>query len=99
MKNIVLLCSGGMSTSILVNKVKEVADTEGYDLTIAAYGMSEAPAVVPSADLVLLGPQVRFSKGDLEKAYPDKKIDVIEMRAYGTMNGAAVLKSIQAHLD
>ncbi len=99
MKNIVLLCSGGMSTSILVNKIKEVADGEGYPITIAAYGMSEAPVVVPDADIVLLGPQVRFSQGDLKKKFPEKIIDVIDMRAYGTMNGAAVLKTIQEKLD
>lgn len=99
MKNIVLLCSGGMSTSLLVNKVKEEASKEGYELTIEAYGMSEAPSVVPAADLVLLGPQVRFSKGDLEKKFPEKQIDVIDMRAYGMMDGASVLKTIKEKCD
>lgn len=95
MKNIVLLCAGGMSTSILVNKIKEKATEANFDLEIAAYGISEAPNVVPAADLVLLGPQVRFSKGDLEKKFPDAKIEVIDMRAYGMMDGDAVLKTIQ----
>lgn len=95
MKNVVLLCAGGMSTSLLVNKIKEEADKVGFELQIAAYGMSEAPNVVPDADLVLLGPQVRFNQGDLQKKFADKQIEVIDMRAYGMMDGAAVLKTIQ----
>lgn len=95
MKNIVLLCAGGMSTSILVNKVKEKATEENFELEIAAYGISEAANVVPNADLVLLGPQVRFSMGELERKYPDAKIEVIDMRAYGMMDGASVLATIK----
>ena len=99
MKNIVLLCSGGMSTSLLVNKIKEIADGEDYPITIAAYGLSEAPRVVPDSDIVLLGPQVRFNLNDLKAKYPDKLFDVIDMRAYGTMDGAAVLKMVKTALD
>ncbi|MCI6171053.1 MAG: PTS sugar transporter subunit IIB, partial [Selenomonas bovis] len=42
MKKIVLLCASGMSTSILVNKMKEAAAAAGKDYEIAAYSASEA---------------------------------------------------------
>ena len=62
MKKIVLLCASGMSTSILVNKMKEAAAAAGKDYEIAAYSASEAATKAADADVVLLGPQIRFSK-------------------------------------
>ena len=35
-KNITLFCSAGMSTSLLVNKMKEAAAAKGVDYNIAA---------------------------------------------------------------
>ncbi len=92
MKKITLLCAAGMSTSLLVTKMKQYAESNGYDYEIAAYSLAEAPAQVPSADIVLLGPQVRFNEKKLQQQYPDKIIRCIEMRDYGTMNGEAVVK-------
>ena len=42
MRKIILLCSAGMSTSMLVKKMQEAAKAESYDCEIAAYPMSEA---------------------------------------------------------
>lgn len=92
MKNIVLLCAAGMSTSLLVTKMKEAAAKEGFECQIAAYSLAEAKKVVPDADIVLLGPQVRFNLNRLKKDFPEKIVECIEMRDYGTMNGAAVVK-------
>ncbi|MCO8284690.1 PTS sugar transporter subunit IIB, partial [Tetragenococcus halophilus] len=45
-------------------------------------------------DVLLLGPQVRFMKGDFEKRLTPKGIplDVINMSDYGMMNGENVLQ-------
>lgn len=98
-KNIVLLCSAGMSTSLLVNKIREAAANEDYDITVNAYAVSEAPEYVPAADLVLLGPQIRFNLKQLQGTYPDKKIEVIAIQDYGTMNGPNVVKKIHELVD
>ncbi|MGL5978073.1 MAG: PTS sugar transporter subunit IIB, partial [Erysipelotrichaceae bacterium] len=90
MKNIVLLCSAGMSTSMLVTKMKAAADAEGFACTIAAYGVNEASTVVPKSDIVLLGPQIRFNLGRLQKEFPDAIVEAIDMASYGRMDGAAV---------
>ena len=42
MKNIVLLCNQGMSTSILVKKMQAAAEAENYESRIAAFPTSEA---------------------------------------------------------
>ena len=89
-KVITLFCSAGMSTSLLVNKMKEAAAAEGKDYQIAAYSLGEAPNDAPKADCILIGPQVRFALEKL-KAY-GKPIDSIDMRIYGLMDGKGALK-------
>lgn len=39
MKKIVLFCAGGMSTSLLVNKMREAAAKQGKEYDINAYDM------------------------------------------------------------
>lgn len=89
-KVITLFCSAGMSTSLLVNKMKEAAAAEGKDYQIAAFSLGEAPNEAPKADCILIGPQVRFALEKL-KAY-GKPIDSIDMRIYGLMDGKGALK-------
>ena len=67
MKKIVLLCASGMSTSMLVKKMQEAAKAENYDCEIAAYSAAEAVEKASDADVVLLGPQIRFSKDKIAK--------------------------------
>ncbi len=98
MKNIVLLCAAGMSTSMLVSKMQKAAADMGFESTIAAYALGDAPNVVPAADIVLLGPQVRFNQKKLQTAYPGKIVECIDMRDYGTMNGEAVIKFAKSKL-
>ena len=88
-KVITLFCSAGMSTSLLVNKMKEAAAAEGKDYQIAAFSLGEAPNEAPKADCILIGPQVRFALDKL-KAY-GKPIDSIDMRIYGLMDGKGTL--------
>jgi PTS system cellobiose-specific IIB component len=90
MKNIVLICAAGMSTSLLVSKMEKAALEEGYDCKIQAYAVNDAPTVIPGSDVVLLGPQVRFNLKAFRAQFPDKKIELIDMIQYGTMNGKAV---------
>lgn len=91
MKNIVLFCAAGMSTSLLVNKMREAAAAEGYECEINAYSLASSREKGADADVILLGPQVRFSKGKVEKDCPGKIVECIDMQAYGTMNGKKVL--------
>jgi len=93
MKNIVLICAAGMSTSLLVSKMEKAAAEDGYDCKIQAYAVNEAPRVIPEADVVLLGPQVRFNLKDFRAKFPEKKIELIDMVQYGTMNGKAVFET------
>lgn len=89
MKRIVLLCSAGASTSMLMKKMLEAAASEGFDCSVEAHPINDIKEYA-DADCILLGPQVRFQ---LEKVKPQVScpIEVIDMSSYGTMNGSAVL--------
>ena len=94
MKTILLVCSAGMSTSLLVTKRVAAAKDAGVECKIFALPFSDAPRVLEEVDCILLGPQVRYAKKEVEKIIADtgKDIpyDVIEMKDYGMMNGKAV---------
>ena len=89
-KNILLLCSAGVSASLMVSKMQAEAQNRGIDLHIWAVPISEAEGELPKADVVFLGPQVRFMQKQFSKN-TSVPVEVIDMQAYGTMNGAKVL--------
>lgn len=95
MRNIVLLCNMGMSTSLMVNKMKATSKEEGYECEIRACALQQAEDIVTTADILLVGPQIAFEIPNLKKSYPDKKIEAIEMMDYGRMDGKKVLHHIK----
>lgn len=100
MYNILLVCSAGMSTSMLVMKMKEAAKAKGVETEIWAVGDSESVEESKRADIILLGPQVRYLEKKMnERVNHEKPVMVIDMAAYGTMNGAKVLDQAIAKLE
>ncbi|HFM6128738.1 TPA: PTS sugar transporter subunit IIB [Enterococcus faecium] len=94
-KTIMLVCSAGMSTSLLVTKMQKAAEEKGMEADIFAVSASDADNNLESknVDVLLLGPQVRFMKAQFEQKLASKGIplDVINMQDYGMMNGEKVL--------
>lgn len=91
MRNIVLVCAAGMSTSLLVNKMRAAASEIGYQCEINAYPVAEAATVGKKADIVLLGPQVRYNLAKVKEQCPHCPVEAIDMTAYGMMDGKKVL--------
>ena len=92
MTNILLVCGEGASTSLLAQKMMNEAEAQGIEAKIWAVSQSFISQNAPEADVVLVGPQLRFQIPVLKTKVGDNPIDVIDMRAYGRMDGAAVLK-------
>lgn len=57
---ILLVCAGGMSTSMLMKKMETYWKEQGEDLTIKAVGLAEYQDVCKDFDIVLVGPQVSY---------------------------------------
>ncbi len=91
MTNILLVCSAGMSTSLRVKKMEQEAEKRGIEARIWAVADAKAAENVGEADVMLLGPQVRFMLDKMRSIAGDTPVDVIDMRTYGAMNGAAAL--------
>jgi Phosphotransferase system cellobiose-specific component IIB len=88
-----LFCAAGMSTSLLVNKMKEAAKVKGIEVDIEAFPEGQMDKNLDGVDVALLGPQVGYTIGKAKKICEPKGIpvDVIPMVDYGMMNGQKVL--------
>lgn len=91
MKKILLVCNAGMSTSMLVAKMKKAAEAKQMDVSIEAKSLSEAKAEISEVDIVLLGPQIRYELNNVKKIAGNVPVEAIDMRDYGMMNGEKVL--------
>ncbi len=93
MKHILLACSSGMSTSLLVSKMREAAEEKGIEAEIWAVGNDKADSEMEKADILLIGPQMRFLKKKLDKRGQELgiSVEIIDPVAYGRMDGEAVL--------
>lgn len=87
---VLLVCAAGMSTSLLTNNMKKNANA---DDVIDAVPVNELEHNITKYDVVLLGPQIKFKLKDVEKiALPlGVPVGVIDMRAYGMMDGKAAM--------
>lgn len=96
MKKVMFVCSAGMSTSMLVQRVQKAADAQNFESKIWAVSDSDAKNHLSDVDCVLLGPQVRFLLSKYKKEADAKgfKVDVVDQIAYGRMDGEAVLKQV-----
>jgi len=94
MKKITLACAGGMSTSMLVTKMKAAAKEMNLDVEIRATAESNFQEFENDTDILLLGPQVGYTLKKMKALYEPKgiKVAVINGLDYGVMNGAKVLK-------
>ena len=93
MYKIMLCCSAGMSTSMLVKKMQDEAASRGLEAEIAAFSATEFDERFADYQVVLLGPQVKYMQESLAAKTASTGIPVatINMMDYGTMRGDKVL--------
>lgn len=93
MVTIKLFCGAGMSTSMLVTRMKKAAEKRGIEAHIDAFAESQMAKHLEGLDLALLGPQVAYilskAKSICEPA--GIPVAVIPFADYGMMNGEKVL--------
>lgn len=91
MTKILLICTAGMSTSFLVEKMKKEATNRGIEVEITATPEASAEEFVGKVDVILLGPQVKYLKEGIEEKFVGIPVGVINMMDYGMMKGDKVL--------
>ena len=96
MVRVLIVCSWGMSTSLLVDSLLAAATAAHYELEVEALSAGEYAAQVDECDVVLIAPQIRHLRKSIEKlAFSSgKPVAMIEPFYYATMNGQAVLEQV-----
>lgn len=96
MLKVMFVCCAGMSTSLLVERVNNEIKERGLDIEVYAKAESEAREDLGQADILLLGPQVRYLESSFSKdlAGTNTKLGVVDMLAYGTLDAPRVLEQI-----
>ena len=84
-RKVLLICAGGMSTGILMRKMEKYAEEQG---------MSAYEDVYKNYDVILLGPQVSYKKGEIEQN-TQKPIAVIPAYDYAIGNVANIMKQVE----
>lgn len=91
--NVLLVCAAGMSTSLVVEKMKKALQPDEAHFIINAIPSEGFEAQVDNYDVILLGPQLKFKKREFEKITQPKgkPLEVINMTDYGTVRGDKIL--------
>lgn len=88
-----LFCAAGMSTSLLVEKMKKSAEAKNIEVDIEAFPESQIAKSLDGVDVALLGPQVGYKLPKVKVICDGVGVPVavIPMVDYGMMNGEKVL--------
>lgn len=97
MLRIMLICSAGMSTSLLVKRLNEAIEKRQIKANVIAVAEVDYDKYRDQVDVIFLAPQVRFiSKNVQRKMGGSVPVEVIGGLDYGTMNGEKILRQAMA---
>ena len=65
----VSVCSGNVNKVLLVNRMKEAAETKEIEFQIEAHPVGQIEKYGEAADVILLGPQVRYELKNVKKCF------------------------------
>ena len=98
---VLLVCSGGMSSTIVVKAVKQEADKQCFPLEIKAVGTGEFEDELRKGNynLVIVAPQVKHRmKNFEEQAKPfNVLVEMIVPMGYTPIGATKVLEQIRKH--
>ena len=88
-----LVCNGGMSTSIMARQIREASEgryeVKAYSESVYAGNLDD------DIKVILIASQIRFMVDDIQKvAGLNRVVQAIDMQSYGLMVGKKVTKLI-----
>ncbi|MCG8541651.1 MAG: PTS sugar transporter subunit IIB [Clostridia bacterium] len=98
MKKILLVCSGGMSSAIVVKSIEGEAAKSNLDLIVKAIGSGEYEDEVGNGwDIVLVAPQIRHRMKVFEGRAKELNIPISVMAPmeYSPMGGKKLIEKIR----
>lgn len=97
---VLLVCASGMSTSIVMKKMRQYASAKGIEgFEVSATGVGEFRNVADKYDVILLGPQIAYKKDDIVAGVNGQKpVDVIAPADYAIANCGNIFKQVNTLL-
>ena len=98
--NIFLCCAGGLSTTMLMNSMKDAVKRSPKlnesDFHFDAIPVDILDSEINDADAIVLGPQIAHKLDSVKKALGGREIPVVvvDSQTYGQMDGTTVLKKV-----
>ena len=102
MSNVLLICSGGMSSAIVLKNLEKEFNKIGESVHAKAVGSGQAQEEISTGnwDLILVAPQVR-NRMKVFREYAEQygtPICSIPPVAYGPLGGSELNKTVKEHL-
>lgn len=98
---VLMVCSGGMSSAIVVKAIKQEADKQGFPLEIKAVGTTEFEDELKSDsyNLAIVAPQVKHRMKVFEEqaSAANVPIELIVPMGYTPIGAPKVLEQIKKH--
>ncbi|MGE8204903.1 PTS sugar transporter subunit IIB [Heyndrickxia sp. NPDC080065] len=95
---VLFVCSGGMSSAIVVNALKKEAEKEGIEMEVQAIGTGEVAQEIKNGwDICMVAPQIRHRFDSVKKEADAVGIpcEAIPPQGYSPLGGPIVLKKLK----
>lgn len=99
---ILLVCAGGMSSSLIVKTLEEEAAKNGQKLAVTAVGSHEFQKEIKNNyNAVMIAPQIRYLFDHLKKFAEAEgvRIEAIHPQAYSPLGGTKLFNQLQELLN
>lgn len=96
MRNVILVCQSGMSSSFIVKAIKKAFDAHDEEIDIQAHAAMELEDYIDDVDTVLVAPNILYMLDDVKSVCETQNITpiLIPPQPYGQMDGEAIRKLI-----
>lgn len=90
-----LFCTTGLSSTILVTKLREKLTDLSEDIQITSQPFSEVLMYGGKCDYILLSPQARFNYEKIKSIFPEKKILIISEKKFVSGDVTEIVEEIK----
>lgn len=91
---ILVVCNAGMSSSILVKKIKDYAASQGIESKIKAVSSASISDEIGQWDVCLVAPQIMYAVDEV-KSKLQIPTQAVEMRVYAISDGKSAFEQAQ----
>lgn len=93
MKKVLFVCSAGMSSSLIADKMTTEFKNEGEETVVEAYSVSEMLSKITDCDYLIAGPQLRFMEAKLVSTAKEygKPFYLIDVKEYGRQDAKSII--------